>query len=146
MIAPDLGTHMLLTTFRKNGMGVSTPVWNIPLPDARLGMWTGVGTGKWKRIRNNPHVTMQPCNARGHVKPAAPTFSGTAEIIPPGPQSDQIRALIVARYGRAQIVVVKLISRLQGRMKRGLTFGDTIMVITVDQQTNSENTSRSSAA
>jgi hypothetical protein len=43
---PDFGSHMLLTTFRKAGRPVASPVWTIPLDGDRVGMWTGAGTGK----------------------------------------------------------------------------------------------------
>jgi hypothetical protein len=130
--SPDLGTHMLLTTFRKSGVPVSTPVWNVPLVDGRIGMWTGAGTGKWKRLRRNPAVTVQACSARGRAKPGAPVYSGTASILPEGPEADAIRAQIRARYGRFQIALVKRISRMQGRLTPEEVFGDTIIMITLD--------------
>jgi PPOX class probable F420-dependent enzyme len=133
MTAPDLGNHMLLTTFRNNGQAVPTPVWNVALPDGRIGMWTAAGAGKWKRLRNNPHVTIQRCTARGHVKPDAPVHSGTAAILRPGPEGDDIRARILARH-KHEIAVVKVVSRLQGRLKAGQQFGDTIIAITLDDQ------------
>ncbi len=132
MTGPSLGRHMLLTTYRKNGQPVATPVWNVPLEDGRVGMWTGAGTGKWKRIRNNPRVLVQPCSARGGVRPGAPSYSGTADIVAPGARADAIRRRIVSHH-RWEIPLVKVISRLQGRLKADQVFGDTIVVITLDQ-------------
>jgi len=57
---------MLLNTFRKSGAGVATPVWTVPVSDGRVGMWTGAGTGKYQRLRNNPHVTIQACTPGGN--------------------------------------------------------------------------------
>jgi uncharacterized protein len=65
------GKHMLLTTFRKSGAEVATPVWTVPVSDDRVGMWAGAGTGKYQRLRNNPHVTIQACTAKGKTKPGA---------------------------------------------------------------------------
>ena len=70
------GKHMLLTTFRKSGAGVATPVWTVPVSDGRVGMWTGAGTGKYQRLRNNPHVTIQACTARGKTRPGASVLDG----------------------------------------------------------------------
>lgn len=126
------GKHMLLTTFRRNGTGVATPVWTVPVSDGRVGMWTGAGTGKYKRLRNNPHVTIQACSARGRIKPGAALIDGTAEIVRAGPLFDEVRASIKAKYGRL-IPIVKRISRLQGRYKRGQSFGDTVVLVTVSE-------------
>jgi hypothetical protein len=86
-------------------------------------------------MRRNPEVTVQACSARGRPRPGALVYRGTAEILPPGPRADEIRAKIRAKYGAVQIAVVKRISRLQGRLKPGQNFGDTIVVITVDATT-----------
>jgi uncharacterized protein len=119
--------HMLLTTFRKSGAGVATPVWTVPVSDGRVGMWTGAGTGKYKRLRNNPHVTIQTCTARGKPKPGAAILGGTAEIVQTGALFDEVQASIHAKYGRL-IPIVRRISRLQGRYKRGQSFGDTVVL------------------
>ena len=124
------GKHMLLTTFRKSGTGVATPVWTVPVSDGRVGMWTGTGTGKYKRLRNNTHVTIQACTARGKTKPDAAILEGTAELVQAGALFDEVQASIHAKYGRL-IPIVKRISRLQGRYKRGQPFGDTVVLISI---------------
>jgi len=138
-MAPEItrGKHMLLTTFRKSGVGVPTPVWTVPVSDGRVGMWTAAGTGKHKRLTNDPHVTIQACTARGKTKPGAPALAGTAQIVQTGPLFDEVQRKIHAKYGRL-IPVVKRISRLQGRFKRDQKFGDTVVLITVDE-TGEEN-------
>lgn len=55
-----------LTTFRKNGAGIPTPVWFAP-DQGKLYMMTINTTGKIKRIRNNGRVILAPCNGRGKV-------------------------------------------------------------------------------
>jgi uncharacterized protein len=122
--------HLLLTTFRRTGQGVGTPVWTVPVSDGRVGMWTAAGTGKEKRLRHDTHVTVQACTARGKAKPGAPVFAGTAEIIRSGPLFNEVHANITVKYGR-MIPLVRLISRLMGRLKVGQTFGDTVILITV---------------
>lgn len=121
---------MLLTTFRRNGAGVSTPVWTVAVSDGRVGMWTAAGTGKEKRLRRDPHVTVQACTARGKVKRGAPTLTGTAEVVRSGPLFDEVHAKIRAKYGR-MISIVRRVSRLMGRLKADQTFGDTVVLITV---------------
>lgn len=124
------GKHMLLTTFRKNGVGVSTPVWTVSVSDGRVGMWTAAGTGKYKRLRNDPHVTIRACTARGKTAPGAPISQGIAEITNGGALFDEVQTKIHAKYGW-QIPIVKRVSRLQGRFEADQTFGDTVVLITL---------------
>lgn len=55
---------MKLTTFRKNGVAVPTPVWFAQVGDT-LYVTTQVNAGKVKRIRNSGRVTVEPCTASG---------------------------------------------------------------------------------
>jgi uncharacterized protein len=68
-----------LTTFRKSGVGVSTPVW-IARDGDELVVTTPDGTGKVKRVRNNGRVTLVPCGRMGKVADGAPVVEGTATI------------------------------------------------------------------
>lgn len=98
-IFPELAGHkyMNLTTFRKSGEAVATPVW-FAIDADRLYIVTAKAAGKVKRVRNNPHVTMTPSDARGKVTPGAPTVEGLAEVIPLEAGGRGDRALR-ARYG-----------------------------------------------
>jgi len=58
--------YMLLTTFRKSGVGVPTPVWFGEGRD-KLYVMTRSDSGKYKRIRNNSRVQIAPCTIRGKV-------------------------------------------------------------------------------
>ena len=72
--------YVLLTTFRKSGDAVATPVWIAPLPDGSAGFTTEVDAGKVKRIRYTPRVTLQPCSATGKVKAGSEVVEATAEV------------------------------------------------------------------
>ncbi|MBA3869122.1 MAG: PPOX class F420-dependent oxidoreductase [Anaerolineae bacterium] len=67
---------MLLTTFRKNGQGVSTPVGINALLDDKVYFTTWSTTYKVKRLANNPHVTVAPSTRMG--KPIGATIEGVA--------------------------------------------------------------------
>ena len=73
--------YVLLTTFRKNGDAVPTPVWIVGLPDGTAGFTTEATSGKVKRIGNNPSVTLQPCSMRGTVQPDSTVVKATAEVL-----------------------------------------------------------------
>ena len=38
--------YLSFETFRRNGTGVSTPVWCVPLDDGRFGFWTSSARGR----------------------------------------------------------------------------------------------------
>ena len=73
--------YVLLTTFRKNGDAVATPVWIVGLADGTAGFTTEATSGKVKRIGNNPSVTLQPCSMRGTPHPGAAVVDATAEVL-----------------------------------------------------------------
>ncbi|MEU8609122.1 PPOX class F420-dependent oxidoreductase [Actinoplanes sp. NPDC048791] len=62
--------YVLLTTFRRDGRAVPTPLWVVP-DGPGLAFWTPAGTGKVKRIRNSGRVTVAACDVRGNVRGAA---------------------------------------------------------------------------
>ncbi|MFI9385534.1 PPOX class F420-dependent oxidoreductase [Kutzneria sp. NPDC052558] len=72
------GKYLLLTTFRKDGTPVPTPVW-VTRDDDRLLVWTGASSGKVKRIRRDGHVELAPCDARG--KATGPAVAGSAQLL-----------------------------------------------------------------
>jgi len=47
--------YVSLVSFRKNGAAVPTPVW-FGEKDGKLYVMTRSDSGKYKRIRNNPHA------------------------------------------------------------------------------------------
>jgi PPOX class probable F420-dependent enzyme len=67
-----------LTTFRKSGEPVVTPVWYVVL-DGKLYVRTGANAGKVKRIRNNPRVSLAPATVRG--KQTGPESEARARIL-----------------------------------------------------------------
>ena len=73
-------SYISLTTFRKTGAGVATPVW-FGEEDGKLYVMTISKSGKIKRIRNNPHVKVAACTMRGKV--TGPEFAATARLLPP---------------------------------------------------------------
>ena len=121
--------YVLLTTFRKSGDGVSSPVWIAPLPDGGAGFTTEPDAGKVKRIRNTPRVTLQPCSATGKVKPGAEVVEATAAVIL-GADAQPIQKAIHRKYWVMAVLinVPAMFGRLFGRKRSEdcaihLTFG-----------------------
>lgn len=84
-----------LTTYRKTGVAVTTPVW-FAQNGARLCVWTGADSGKVKRLRNNPQVQLAPSDAAG--KPRGESLRGRARILPEGEWPPAFRAM-QRKYG-----------------------------------------------
>jgi PPOX class probable F420-dependent enzyme len=72
--------YISLTTFRKNGAAVATPVW-FGEESGKLYVMTRSDMGKTKRIRNNSQVRVAPCTIRGKV--TGPELAALARILPP---------------------------------------------------------------
>ena len=105
-----------LTTFRRNGEGVATPVWSAREGDA-LVVTTVDGSGKVKRIRNNPEITLQACERRGQLKPGAPVFTGRAEVVTDDLGVQRGTTAILKAYG-LQAKLLLLVERLFSRGRR----------------------------
>lgn len=88
--------YLLLTTFRKSGAPVSTPVWAGRDGD-ELTVWTERQAGKVKRIRNDSRVQLTGCDVRGKRTHGA-TVSGTARVLDEA-GSQRVRDSIARKYG-----------------------------------------------
>ncbi|MGW6460912.1 PPOX class F420-dependent oxidoreductase [Streptomyces sp. NPDC055078] len=97
MRAEDFTTarYISLTTFRKNGTAVATPVW-FAEDGGKLYVWTRSDSWKVKRLHQDNRVVVRACDLRGRVAEGAPAAEGTAEILddPTG-----VRKLLVRKYG-----------------------------------------------
>jgi uncharacterized protein len=94
--------YVSLTTFRKTGVGVPTPVW-FGEEDGKIYVMTRHDMGKAKRIRNNPNVKIAPCTIRGKVN--GPEFAAIARILPPE-QHRSARQTINRKYWMARIPLI----------------------------------------
>jgi len=91
--------YISLTTFRKNGVGVATPVW-FGEEDGKLYVMTISDMGKVKRIRNNPQVKVAPSTIWGKVTGAE--FAATARLLPPEEHA-RARQTINRKYWAARL-------------------------------------------
>ncbi|MET9328995.1 PPOX class F420-dependent oxidoreductase [Tsukamurella sp. NPDC003166] len=80
--------YVLLTTFRKDGTPVATPIWAVR-DGADLVVWTVADSWKVKRLRRNPSVLVQACDTRGK-KTFGPEVAGTGEVFDGGEAGGKI--------------------------------------------------------
>lgn len=86
--------YLNLTSFRKNGTGVPTPLW-FAEENGKLYMMTRSDSGKYKRIRNNPEVRIAPSTMRGKI--SGPEFAARVRILPPE-DWPHARGLLARKY------------------------------------------------
>ena len=85
--------YISLTTFRRDGTSVSTPVWVVSDDGERLLVWSAARTWKVRRIRRNPRVLVAPANFRG--KELGARIEATARVI----DYERVDELLRQKYG-----------------------------------------------
>jgi PPOX class probable F420-dependent enzyme len=88
--------YCLLVTYRLSGKPVPTPVW-FGLGDGNLYVRSEANVAKVKRVRNDPHVRVAPCTARG--KPLGPPAEGQARVLDEASAKERAETALAANYG-----------------------------------------------
>lgn len=98
---PALGKqkYISLTTFRRTGAPVATPVWFVLFEDI-LYIYSDATAGKVKRIRNNPRVQFAVCTLLGRVK--GPSFTGVARFVTDPQEQARAQVALEAKYWLAR--------------------------------------------
>jgi hypothetical protein len=122
--------YILLTTYKRDGTPVSTPVWSVPLDGGDVGFWTSSGSGKAKRLAHTEKVTVQPCNGRGKAREGTDPVEATAKLVT-GAELEAIREKVVAKYGFIT-KVTKVLGTIWGIIRRKrIPYGDRGVVISL---------------
>jgi uncharacterized protein len=75
LTTPGKGHTTIVTSFRRNGMGVGSPVGTVA-SQGKLYFMTAADTWKVKRLASNPRVTLAPGTFKGEA--LGPAIEGTA--------------------------------------------------------------------
>ncbi len=103
--------YVSLTTFRRNGEEVATPVWFI-LED-RVFIWTMSNSGKVKRLRHNPKVALAPCTVRGGI--VGPRLTGVASILHDD-SSPALNEAFKSKFG-LMFTIDRLVTKITGKRR-----------------------------
>lgn len=95
--------YVSLTTFKKDGTPVATPLW-AAADGSTLVMWTVADSWKVKRLRRNPKVVVQACDFRGKL--SGEPVSATAAVLDAA-GAEEVRSLIIRKYGILGWITVK---------------------------------------
>jgi uncharacterized protein len=101
---------VLLTTYRRDGTGVGTPV-HIAVDGDRAFVRTWDTTWKLKRIRNNPEVRVAPCTAGG--RPTGLALRARARVLG-GVESEYAAEMLARKYPILHGVLIPRLHRLRG--------------------------------
>ncbi len=105
--------YIRLTTRKRDGTPVATPVWVVSDDGRRLLVWTGSDTWKARRLRRDPGVLVAASDARGNAKGAE--IPATARFVDEG---ELVTTLLRRKYGwqkRSLDTFNGLMRRLQRR-------------------------------
>lgn len=87
--------YISLTTFKKDGTPVATPVW-LARDGAHLYVITDANSWKAKRLRNSDRAEVAPCDVRGTV--SGPSIPAKARLLDDAGTA-RVNSLINAKYG-----------------------------------------------
>jgi uncharacterized protein len=106
--------YVSLTTYRKDGTPVATPVW-VVVQDGLLYVWTEAASWKVKRLRNDDRVKVVVCDVRGRTAPGAAAVEGTGRVLD-AEGTEKVRRLVGRKYLLAR--VGDWFASLTGRRRR----------------------------
>lgn len=95
-------SYVSLTTFRKSGEPVSTPVWVAPLDD-QLVVISMADAWKVRRLVRDPRATLRECDVRGKVSADATTHHFTGRVSHEKPEIDRVRRAMSRKYLLARL-------------------------------------------
>ncbi|WP_069169576.1 PPOX class F420-dependent oxidoreductase [Streptomyces griseus] len=88
--------YVSLTTYRKDGTPVATPVW-AAAEDGVLYIWTRTDSWKVKRLRRDSRVRVTVCDVRGRIAEGAPSAEGTARLLD-ATETAAVRKVLARKY------------------------------------------------
>lgn len=112
------GKYLSVTSYKRDGTPVATPLWFV-IDGERLLAMTDPSSGKAKRIRRNPVVTVAPCSAGGRLRgtsvPGLARFLDDEEI-------PRVERMIAHKYRMDRVLILpvyRLVQWLRGNRGSG---------------------------
>jgi PPOX class probable F420-dependent enzyme len=123
------GRYLSVTSFRRDGSGVATPVWFVS-DGRRLFALTDLHSAKVRRMRRNPRVLVASCRADGKLR--GEPLPARTEVLTATPELERVQKLLMERY-KLSYRLVMLIYRLGRRLRGHRSVADgAALAITVD--------------
>jgi len=115
--------YVSITTFRRDGTPVSTPVWCAG-DNGSLLVFSEANSGKVKRIRHDPHVRITPCSARG--RPHGEAVEADADI---AEDTTRVQVLLAGKYSWAWRGYTSLMAAIRRVRRQGRPESVTIRIV-----------------
>ena len=109
--------YISLTTYKRGGSGVATPVW-ITGSDDTFVFTTGDQAWKTRQLHNDPRVEVQVSDMRGRVASGAAIYTGTGAVKPDAPSVAAAERAVSQKYGW-QFKATKVVDRVKARLGVG---------------------------
>jgi uncharacterized protein len=106
--------YFSLTTFRKNGNVVETPVWFAPVADTFY-VFSAGDAGKVKRLRASARARVAVCDLRGKL--LGEWFEATARLVTDPDEIKRAYASLHRKYG-LRMAIGDFFAKLTGRYQR----------------------------
>src|SRR5689334_1632134 len=109
------GRFLSVTSFKRDGTGVATPLWFVS-DGTRLLAFTDLHSPKVWRIRGNPRVLIASCLPDGKLR--MQPIPAHAEVLTADADLERVRELLTKRYAisyRLVMLAYRLGRRLRGR-------------------------------
>src|SRR5262245_29887671 len=110
-VTPRDSRYLALTTYRRDGRPVTTPVWAASL-DGKLYVVTAKTTGKFRRVRATSRVRFAPSNMNGR-RILGEWQEGVGSIVEDEQRRSEALAALQRKYGW-QLSLAMLIYRIRG--------------------------------
>ena len=124
------GRYLSITSFKRDGTGVATPVW-FGSDGTRLFAFTDLHSAKIRRIRHNPRVQVASCWVNGRLR--REPVAAHAEVLTDVSDLERIQKLLLERY-KISYRVVMLFYRVGRRLRGKASVADgAALAITVEQ-------------
>lgn len=123
------GRYISVTSFKRDGTGVATPVWFVP-DGRRLLALTDLHSAKVRRIRRNPRVLVAPCRVNGKLR--GRPVPARVEVLTATADLDRVQRLLMERY-KLSYRLVMLFYRLGRSLRHKRSVADgAALAITVE--------------
>jgi len=125
------GRYLSVTSFKRDGTGVATPVWFVS-DGERLFALTDLHSAKVRRMHRNPRVLVAPCRVDGRQR--GEPVAAHVEVLTATSDLERVQRLLLRRY-KVSYRVVMLIYRLGRRVRGRRSVADgAALAITVEER------------
>lgn len=107
-------SYLNLSTFRKTGAEVHTPVW-FAQQDDKFYLFSNGEAGKVKRLRNSSRARVAPCDVRGKV--LGDWQDAEARLLTGSGDDTRAHQALLAKYGW-QMATLDFFAKLFGRARQ----------------------------